>query len=119
MSLTVKPTLNSQYTQLDLAIDLHIFPHRLVSLTTHRNRPDMPLSISEQYDFIVIEGGTASLVVGTRRSEVLHLRVLVVEAGTDESDDPRVKMPALYTSLLSFEVDWDFQTQPHVCHEIY
>lgn len=66
------------------------------------------------YDFVIIGGGTAGLVVATRLSEVSHFQVLVLEAGTDHSEDLRVKAPALYTTLLGTEADWNFQTEPQV-----
>lgn len=70
--------------------------------------------MSQSYDFVIIGGGTAGLVVATRLSEVSHFRVLVLEAGTDHSEDLRVKAPALYTTLLGTEADWSFQTEPQV-----
>jgi choline dehydrogenase-like flavoprotein len=66
------------------------------------------------YDFVIIGGGTAGLVVANRLSEVPQSRVLVLEAGTDHSDDLRVKAPVLYTTLLGTEADWGFQTVPQV-----
>ncbi|KAJ0117704.1 hypothetical protein J7T55_001903 [Diaporthe amygdali] len=68
--------------------------------------------MSSSYDFVIIGGGTAGLVVATRLSEVSHFRVLVLEAGKDISGDLRVKAPALYTTLLGTEADWGFQTEP-------
>lgn len=70
--------------------------------------------MSSSYDFVIIGGGTAGLVVATRLSEIPHFKVLVLEAGTDHSEDLRVKAPALYTTLLGTEADWGFQTEPQV-----
>ncbi|KAI1777837.1 putative GMC oxidoreductase [Hypoxylon cercidicola] len=69
---------------------------------------------SEVYDFIVVGGGTAGIVIATRLSEIPTQRVLVLEAGSDHSDDLRVKIPALYAALHGTEVDWCFKTEPQV-----
>ncbi|KAI1374107.1 oxidoreductase [Hypoxylon crocopeplum] len=67
---------------------------------------------SEMYDFIVVGGGTAGIVIATRLSEISTLRVLVLEAGSDHSDDLRVKIPAFYAALHGTELDWCFKTEP-------
>lgn len=67
---------------------------------------------SEMYDFIVVGGGTAGTVVATRLSEIPTLRILVLEAGSDHSDDLRVKIPAFYAALHGTELDWCFKTEP-------
>ncbi|KAI0879846.1 putative GMC oxidoreductase [Annulohypoxylon maeteangense] len=66
---------------------------------------------SNTYDFIVIGGGTAGLVVATRLSEEPSQRVLVLEAGSDLSSDHRIKTPASWTSLQGTEADWGFKTE--------
>ncbi|RYP76379.1 hypothetical protein DL771_001818 [Monosporascus sp. 5C6A] len=65
---------------------------------------------SGAYDFVVAGGGIAGLVLATRLSEDPSQHILVLEAGADHSEDPRVKTPAFYSALMKTEVDWDFQT---------
>ncbi|RYP46254.1 hypothetical protein DL768_007521 [Monosporascus sp. mg162] len=65
---------------------------------------------SGAYDFVIVGGGIAGLVLATRLSENPSQRILVLEAGADHSEDPRVKTPAFYSAKLKTEVDWGFQT---------
>ncbi|KAL8747760.1 MAG: hypothetical protein Q9190_000418 [Brigantiaea leucoxantha] len=65
-----------------------------------------------EYDFIVVGGGTSGLVLAARLTEDPHVEVLVVEAGEDHLQDPRISVPALWPSLLGSEADWSFATQP-------
>lgn len=66
------------------------------------------------YDFVIVGGGTAGLVLAARLSEDPTQHILVIEAGADLSSDQRVKVPALYETLKGSEADWGFRTTPQV-----
>ncbi|KAI0887804.1 uncharacterized protein GGS22DRAFT_154340 [Annulohypoxylon maeteangense] len=61
-------------------------------------------------DYIIVGGGTSGLVVANRLSEKSDVQVLVLEAGNDLSADPRVTIPALFTSLMGSDADWQYKS---------
>jgi choline dehydrogenase-like flavoprotein len=46
-----------------------------------------------------------------RLSEDPQVQVLVLEAGSNHIEDPRVKIQALYESLKGTGVDWGFENE--------
>lgn len=62
-------------------------------------------------DYVIIGGGTAGLVLANRLSENPNLSVVVLEAGENRLNDPRVMIPAFWTSLLGTELDWQFESR--------
>lgn len=71
---------------------------------------------SIQYDFVIVGGGTAGLVVACRLSENPKIQVLVLEAGANRLDDSRLKIPAAWRSLFGNpDFDWAFESTPQVC----
>ncbi|KAL9119178.1 MAG: hypothetical protein Q9187_004265 [Circinaria calcarea] len=65
---------------------------------------------SVEYDFVIVGGGTARLVIAARLSEDPHTQVLVLEAGEDRMTDPRVTTPAFWPTLVGTDADWNFRT---------
>lgn len=72
--------------------------------------------IHDNFDFFIIGGGTASLVLAARLSEDPNVRVGVIEAGLSRLGDPKVDTPTgMAMTLKDPEYDWCFQTSPQVC----
>jgi hypothetical protein len=66
--------------------------------------------IYREYDFIVIGGGSAGAVIANRLTEEPRWRVLLLEAGGDETEISDV--PALAAYLQLGRMDWKYKTEP-------
>lgn len=69
------------------------------------------IDYNKQYDYIIVGAGTAGCVLANRLSEDPSVSVLVLEAGSKESD-PNIAIPMNYRKLFNSKVDWGYRSVP-------
>ncbi|KAF5374351.1 hypothetical protein D9758_004734 [Tetrapyrgos nigripes] len=67
---------------------------------------------STSYDFIVVGAGTAGSVVASRLSEDSTKKILVIEAGVDDTGNLNVQVPFFAPLAANTAVDWNYTTVP-------
>lgn len=68
-----------------------------------------------RFDYVIVGGGTAGLVLANRLTENPAIHVAVIEAGAANIDDPTLLTPALFSTAISNEkYDWMMKTVPQV-----
>lgn len=73
--------------------------------------PTKPIYVAESFDYVVVGAGSAGCVVASRLTEDLSVRVLLLEAGPEDSLDA-IRVPALFSTLFGTGVDWDYRIEP-------
>lgn len=66
--------------------------------------------MSESFDYIIVGGGTAGVVLASRLSH--NRSVALVEAGPDAHQDPLVSTPLNAPRLHNTPLEWNYQTKP-------
>jgi choline dehydrogenase-like flavoprotein len=71
--------------------------------------------LSMNFDYVIVGGGTAGLLLAARLTENPNIQVGVIEAGSLRKDDPNVDDPArLARTLYNPEYDWLYRSTPQV-----
>jgi len=63
-------------------------------------------SLPKEFDFIIVGGGTAGLIVANRLTELPDITVAVIEAGEEVFNNPNVTDPEKFTVALGTPIDW-------------
>jgi choline dehydrogenase len=63
------------------------------------------------YDYVIVGAGSAGCVLAARLSEDPDARVLLLEAGSDDTH-ANIHIPAAFANLFRTKWDWDFATEP-------
>jgi len=69
------------------------------------------LNLNEQeYDYIIVGGGSAGCVLANRLSENPNVKVLLLEAGS--SENMVTDFPIAVLNLQQTPIDWAYKTEP-------
>eukprot|EP00090_Calanus_glacialis_P024475 TRINITY_DN3801_c0_g1_i1.p1 TRINITY_DN3801_c0_g1~~TRINITY_DN3801_c0_g1_i1.p1 ORF type:complete len:650 (-),score=121.07 TRINITY_DN3801_c0_g1_i1:510-2459(-) len=100
-----------------LATGVWFFPFLIASISYYHyneNNPERKVKdagkLLKSYDFIIIGAGSAGSVIANRLTENPNWKVLLIEAGGDETEISDV--PALAAYLQLGRMDWKYKTEP-------
>ncbi len=70
------------------------------------------MSEKNAYDYLVLGGGTAGVVLAARLAEDPEVSVCLVEAGPSDENDWRIRELWNWVNLLGTELDYDYEIEP-------
>ena len=69
------------------------------------------MNVDQTFDYIIVGGGSAGCVLANRLSANSDRRVLLLEAGSADTD-PRIYTMMGFVQLWGTDLDWQFMTEP-------
>ncbi|XP_060575318.1 glucose dehydrogenase [FAD, quinone]-like [Ruditapes philippinarum] len=74
-------------------------------------------NINDEYDYVIVGGGSAGSVLASRLSEDRSKSVLLLEAGGFYDENSNIHSPLHWPILQRTEIDWSYFTEPqaHSC----
>jgi choline dehydrogenase len=69
-------------------------------------------TISDSFDYVIVGGGLTGLTVASRLSENPSIKVLVIEGGQDNHNDPRVYDVRTYGQAFESDLDYNMTSTP-------
>lgn len=95
-----------------------IFSMYMVALLLGSVAPGVDCEITptakNNFDYVVVGGGTAGVVIASRLSEDPHITVAIIEAGDFEYDNPNVTNTNTLGIATKTAVDWQYESEPQV-----
>jgi len=92
-----------------LIIALVLLPSTFaVTLSTFGVTSNSSAATGKTFDYIVVGAGLAGITVAARLAENPAITVLLVEAGADNRDDPRVYDIYTYGEAFGSDLDWNW-----------
>ena len=77
---------------------------------------DLPNFLDTNYDYVIVGGGTAGLVLASQLSEDPNVSVGVLEAGDARLGDQNIASPVGMAAMFDNpDYDWCFRSTPQVC----
>ncbi|KAI4757856.1 alcohol oxidase [Aureobasidium sp. EXF-3400] len=70
------------------------------------------ITISDSFDYVIVGGGLTGLTVASRLSENPSIKILVIEGGQDNHNDPRVYDVRTYGQAFESDLDYNMTSTP-------
>jgi len=107
-------TLQFEFVVQTMELATIVFPLFIVLVFSYLfviRRNSQFVNLEDEYDFIICGAGSSGCVVANRLSEDPNVRVLLLEAGPEDTDR-WIHIPLMAVYLLGGRCDWDFKTEP-------
>lgn len=84
-----------------------------ILLVSHFSNALETREVENEFDYVIVGGGTSGLAVAYHLSEDSGATVAVIEAGDADRNNPNVTDPELYGKSLRSSIDWLYRHDPY------